>query len=60
MSPQNLYIPYLMKIEKITREAPGVKHSDLSSSILKKLISSGSCRSVGEYSVLVEGESLSA
>src|SRR5664280_2628812 len=58
MSPQNLYMPYLMKIEKITREAPGVKTFKL------KFVNPEEADQFrfmagqfGEYSVFGEGES---
>ncbi len=58
MSPQNLYMPYLMEIEKITQEAPGVKTFRL------KFVNPEEgekfqfmAGQFGEYSVFGEGES---
>jgi len=58
MSEQNLYLPYLMKIEKITEEAPFVKTFQLKfQNEEEKNNFSFKTGQFGEYSVFGEGES---
>jgi len=58
MSNQNIYIPYLMRIEKITLEAPGVKTFRLKFENEQEAESfSFKAGQFGEYSILGVGES---
>jgi len=60
MSEQNIYLPYLMKIEKITEEAPFVKTFKLkfnNEAEGEKFFSEFKTGQFGEYSVFGEGES---
>ena len=58
MSNQNIYIPYLMRIEKITLEAPGVKTFRLKFENEQEAESfSFKAGQFGEYSIMGVGES---
>ena len=58
MNNQNIYIPYLMRIEKITREAPGVKTFRLKfENEQDAQIFSFKAGQFGEYSIMGVGES---
>jgi sulfhydrogenase subunit gamma (sulfur reductase) len=58
MSDQNIYIPYLMRIEKITLEAPGVKTFRLKFENEKDAETfSFKAGQFGEYSIMGVGES---
>jgi sulfhydrogenase subunit gamma (sulfur reductase) len=58
MSNQNIYIPYLMRIEKITLEAPGVKTFRLKFENQQEAESfSFKAGQFGEYSIMGVGES---
>ena len=58
MSNQNIYIPYLMRIEKITQEAPGVKTFRLKFEDEQDAESfSFKAGQFGEYSIMGVGES---
>ena len=58
MDNQNIYIPYLMRIEKITREAPGVKTFRLKFENEQEAESfSFKAGQFGEYSIMGVGES---
>ena len=58
MSNQNIYIPYLMRIEKITLEAPGVKTFRLKFENQQDAESfSFKAGQFGEYSIMGVGES---
>jgi sulfhydrogenase subunit gamma (sulfur reductase) len=58
MSNQNIYIPYLMRIEKITQEAPGVKTFQLKFENEEEAETFDfKAGQFGEYSILGVGES---
>jgi NAD(P)H-flavin reductase len=58
MNPNNIYKPYLMRIEKVTDEAPGVKTFRLNfMNDVEKEYFAFRAGQFGEYSVFGEGES---